>query len=122
MPAVQIDELRLPELGFLKIDVEGNEASVLDGASDTLRRLRPTVFIEHEISHSGSQFGDVFERLKTLDYEGFYLHATGLRHLSFFNPRHDQAIGTDKAAATYVSNFVFLPRNLRVVGLNQFDG
>ncbi|BCW88354.1 hypothetical protein sos41_14930 [Alphaproteobacteria bacterium SO-S41] len=36
----------MPALDFIKIDVEGYELSVLDGARDTLKRFRPAVFIE----------------------------------------------------------------------------
>ena len=36
----------LGRLGFIKIDVEGHETEVLDGAAATLARDRPTVFLE----------------------------------------------------------------------------
>lgn len=36
----------LPRVDFIKIDVEGHETEVLDGARETLMRDRPTVFVE----------------------------------------------------------------------------
>jgi len=41
-----VQELGLDRLDFMKIDVEGFEIDVLDGASETLSRFRPTVFLE----------------------------------------------------------------------------
>jgi FkbM family methyltransferase len=41
-----LDEFEFPECGFLKIDVEGHELQVLEGAESTLRRTRPRILIE----------------------------------------------------------------------------
>lgn len=110
VPVTTLDALALPELGFLKIDVEGHEPAVLDGGAATIRRCRPTIMVEHERSHSGAAFGDVFERLRALDYEGVFLLRGRLLPLSAFDPDIHQGQGTRKAAGTYVSNFYFLPR------------
>ncbi|MBR0673033.1 FkbM family methyltransferase [Neoroseomonas soli] len=45
-PMTSIDALGLQRLDFLKIDVEGNHLPVLEGARETLARLRPPVWIE----------------------------------------------------------------------------
>ena len=110
VPAVTLDSLRLNALGFLKIDVEGHEPAVLDGGAETLRRCRPTIMIEHEVSHAGDAFGDVFARLATLEYEGCFFLRGALQHLSTFDPVRHQGPGTRKSDGTYVSNFFFLPR------------
>jgi FkbM family methyltransferase len=41
-----LDEFDFPECVFLKIDVEGHELQVLEGAEKTLRRTRPRMLIE----------------------------------------------------------------------------
>jgi FkbM family methyltransferase len=50
VPVRRLDELvvqhELHRLDFIKIDVEGHETEVLDGAAETLARFRPTVFLE----------------------------------------------------------------------------
>jgi FkbM family methyltransferase len=46
---ITIDGLHLPRLDVLKIDVEGMEPDVLDGAATTIRALRPVIYAEHNI-------------------------------------------------------------------------
>ena len=44
---VTLDSFELPRVDIMKIDVEGMEADVLQGAAETLRRCRPILFVEH---------------------------------------------------------------------------
>lgn len=46
VPVETIDSWHLPSLGFLKLDVEGSEPAVLEGARDTLARCKPVVLFE----------------------------------------------------------------------------
>jgi len=48
VPLKRLDEYRLEQLDFLKVDVEGYERFVLEGALDTLTRCRPVVIIEQK--------------------------------------------------------------------------
>lgn len=41
-----LDEFEFPDCVFLKVDVEGHELQVLEGAENTLRRTRPRILIE----------------------------------------------------------------------------
>lgn len=43
---VTLDSMNFADVGFIKIDVEGHELSVLKGAEATISRCRPDVFIE----------------------------------------------------------------------------
>ncbi len=43
----RIDSLRLERLDFLKIDVEGMELAVLNGALETIKRCKPLIMAEH---------------------------------------------------------------------------
>jgi FkbM family methyltransferase len=53
---ITIDSLELPELGFLKLDVEGHEARALFGAKETILKYKPTILIEHK-PHLSKRYG-----------------------------------------------------------------
>jgi FkbM family methyltransferase len=46
-PLLSLDSLELPRVDFIKIDVEGMEVEVLQGAMHTLKRCKPMMLIEH---------------------------------------------------------------------------
>lgn len=52
VPSIRVDDLALTRLDILKIDVEGMEPDVLDGAAATIARCRPIVFAERNICGS----------------------------------------------------------------------
>lgn len=45
-PVVALDQLELDRLDFLKIDVEGSQVAMLEGARETIARHRPMIWIE----------------------------------------------------------------------------
>jgi FkbM family methyltransferase len=47
-PVVTVDSLGLDRCGLLKVDVEGWEGAVLQGASETIRRCRPRLYVEND--------------------------------------------------------------------------
>ncbi len=78
---VTIDSLRLPRVDLIKLDVEGMEIEVLEGARETLGRCRPAMFIEHQ--HVGR------ERLwPLLDALGYAMADNGRDFLAI--PREDR--------------------------------
>ena len=46
-----LDSFDLPGLDFMKIDVEGAEGLVLQGAEQTIRKYRPVIFFEHNYQY-----------------------------------------------------------------------
>lgn len=46
MPMITMDSLGIRELDFIKIDVDGSEARLLQGAEGTIMRLQPVIQIE----------------------------------------------------------------------------
>lgn len=48
VPVATIDSYHFPNVGFIKIDVEGFELEVLKGAVDTITRCRPILYIEDD--------------------------------------------------------------------------
>jgi hypothetical protein len=47
MEMITLDSLNLPGLDFMKIDVEGAEGLVIQGAAETIKKYKPIIFFEH---------------------------------------------------------------------------
>jgi FkbM family methyltransferase len=61
----RLDSLELPGVDFIKIDVEGYEGLVLDGARELIRRHHPTVFLElHPQLLSSHTHGEIIQFLQ----------------------------------------------------------
>lgn len=107
-----LDSFRLPDVGFLKIDVEGHELAVLRGADQTIATSRPVVFIECEARHAHGAPGNVIELMR--DHHGYkraaFVRRWKIVDLGEFDLQRDQlGILPDFANPDYVSNFVFWP-------------
>jgi FkbM family methyltransferase len=63
---IALDEAGLPAPALIKIDVEGAESMVLEGARETLRRARPVVFVA---LHSAAQKRLCAELLRAARYD-----------------------------------------------------
>ncbi|WP_431235204.1 FkbM family methyltransferase [Mycolicibacterium psychrotolerans] len=111
--ATSIDDffpsLNFESLDFLKIDVEGHESKVLQGASETIKRFRPVILCESENRHLRSQ-GDSVERIITwvqesFDYNCFYYRERQLRAFS------TEIVPQDRVAKvpSYIYNWIFIP-------------
>lgn len=108
-----LDSFGLGPVGLLKIDVEGHELKVLDGARTTLQRFHPTVLIEVEERHSRGGIARVREMLEGLGYEGYFLDGHRMRPIAEFDPAHDQnetALARSVKVGRYINNFIYLER------------
>lgn len=77
-----LDEQKLPPVGFIKIDVEGHERAVLEGANRILKEQRPRLLIEIEEQHAGEECQKTFEFLRSLQYQPSYLEGNQFKKLT----------------------------------------
>jgi FkbM family methyltransferase len=66
-----VDELHLGKVSALKLDVDGNEYSVLKGAERTLSKFHPVIFMELApyLFHDKSDFDNLIALLKSQNYK-----------------------------------------------------
>ena len=77
---VTIDSLKLNDVGFIKVDVEGVELDVLVGAADTILEYKPTCMVEVYEKFNKYPVETTFEFFFTRGYRCFYNHrAEGLK-------------------------------------------
>ena len=89
-----VDELRLERLDWLKVD-DASGAAVLEGAADTLWRLRPGLFIA---AADEAMLGTLAELAKTFSYRCWRLE-TALFNTANFNRRDTDIFAGGKALA-----------------------
>jgi FkbM family methyltransferase len=118
---IRLDDLDLPELDLLKVDVEGHELDAIRGASEVLRRCRPTLVIELEQRFHEQPLAEVFEEIEALGYRGAFRDGRQWRPTKEFDVERWQTAWEDDVAAAgyfgsarfrsrYRNNFVFRPR------------
>ena len=115
VPMRRLDEYEFRAVGFIKIDVEGHEAAVLQGASGTIESSRPNVMIEVEEQHCAGAFDDVSGYFAARAYDGFFLLDGVVMPLSKFDIRIHQHVaslnerGERRPGCNYINNFIFVP-------------
>ena len=116
VPVIPLDSLNLGNVTAIKLDAEGAEQEVLEGARHTLARCRPVLSIEIEERHRSGSTRDVPALLATLGYGGFFWHAGALHALARFDAARMQMASPDPAifaaSEPYIFSFYFLPVEL----------
>jgi FkbM family methyltransferase len=104
--SARLDDLTLQDIGFIKIDVEGFETEVLQGARETIRQSRPIIIVELEERYTKTPIETMLQRVLDLGYVGMFLAHGTLRSLEQFDPDAHHRV----ASHGYVANFVFFPK------------
>jgi FkbM family methyltransferase len=113
----RLDDVPLGDVGFIKIDVEGHEGAVLEGATATIERCRPNILVEAEERHSPGTIAAVGAFFAARRSSGVFVRHDELRPFHEFdlatmqNPRDFPEIGSvsHRGSHNYVNNFIFLP-------------
>jgi FkbM family methyltransferase len=125
-----LDEVYAGNVGFIKIDVEGHEHSVLQGAQRTIARCRPRVLVEAEERHGLGSVRRVQAFFRRLDYRGYFVFQRHLAPIERFDPARmqrsediaDYTFGVPRARfERYINNFLFLPPEEPGMTLTQLE-
>ena len=68
---LKLDEVNFNELSLIKIDVQGFETYVIEGAKETIQKHRPFIFVEIEeeqLEKYGFSEGDLIKQIEELNY------------------------------------------------------
>ncbi len=112
---VTLDSFALNKCNLIKIDVEGMEPQVLDGARTTIRKLRPIIFVETTMENAR----DVIQRLADFRYESWW-------HISAYYNANNFFKNPDNVFADIhpETNLICFPKeaNSRITGLEKVRG
>jgi FkbM family methyltransferase len=119
VPMDRLDDVYGGDVGFIKIDVEGHQQAVLDGAVATIRRCQPRMLVEAEERLSPGGLARAKAYFKPLGYRGYYVHDGRLEPVDQFSiarlqkpsnlPDLTAPLEQRKRFGQYLYNFIFLP-------------
>jgi len=103
----RLDDLGIANVGFIKVDVEGFEQEVLEGARQTLLRDRPNLLIEMEEKHTRASLSEMVSQVCAYGYRCYALrHGTLAPFGRIDIERHHR---NPPSRRDYIFNFIFLP-------------
>ena len=109
---VTLDEYfakREHKINAIKIDVEGHEFSVLQGARKILEQDAPLLVFECEQRHlSGTSVGEILAWLRAIGYDGWFIRCGKLLPISEFDIEQHQKRQGERFwdAPDYCNNFI----------------
>ena len=110
-----LDNKSHKNVGFIKIDVEGHEEAVINGARNLIKMNKPTLLIEIEQQHIKKPIKEIFYQIIEFGYCGFFLINGNLIDIHKFdlgnNQSNDPKKSTNNKMSKYINNFIFLPKN-----------
>jgi FkbM family methyltransferase len=104
---ITLDSLGLDDLRHMKVDAEGYEQEVLEGARETLARCRPVLSLELEERHRPGATRDVPALLAALGYETRFWLDGAMRPLAAFDAATMQLASPDPAVFGASDPYVF---------------
>ena len=119
VPTDRLDNVYRGNAGFMKIDVEGHEQAVLDGAIETVRRCRPRLLVEIDERLSPGGLERARGYFTRLGYRGFFVHEGHIKPVERFSidrmqhpanlPDLTAPLQARQRFGRYIYNFIFLP-------------
>lgn len=118
VPLARLDDVVREHVDFVKVDVEGHELSVLNGAVGLVERCQPVFLVEAEDRHRAEATRSVFDFFREKSYRGYFLHDDGVISIDYFDAAELQDAdallpnGGRKPGQSYVNNFFFFPQHM----------
>jgi len=111
---VRLDDLTADAVGFVKIDAEGHELEVLQGALRTIERDKPAFVIEAEERFNKGAVARLSGQLAAFGYRGYFMFRDELCDLRRFDAATNQDLrlltgGRRRDYRDYINNFIFWP-------------
>jgi len=98
----KLDDIKIDKkIGFIKIDVEGHELEVIEGAKNTIINDMPILLIEIEKRHTKKPVEKSIAHIKKIGYECFFLKK---KELILVDKLQDKQLE---------NNYYFLPKNFK---------
>ena len=72
-------------IGFIKIDVEGHEENVLNGAIEIIKKNKPVLLVEIEEKHTKRNVNESINFINSLGYKSYYLSGSKLENTEKLN-------------------------------------
>jgi FkbM family methyltransferase len=130
VPLTRLDSVVRDNVKFVKIDVEGHELKVLEGAIAVLEQSHPIFLVEAEERHRAGAVTSIFRFFREHGYQGLFLKGDSVLGAEAFDAALLQskdslrADGSRTPGRHYVNNFFFFPppfdgRPLLLAGLQS---
>ena len=100
-----LDEYNFLDVNFIKIDVEGHEHEVIEGAKETIKKCKPTMVIEMEEKHNKIPIEDQISSVEKLGYRCYVLINNKIVNINEINLDKFHHNPTNKDS--YLFNFIF---------------
>ena len=101
VPVIPLDSIALPALRLLKVDVEGMEVSVLEGARNLILRHRPILYVENDRRENSAR---LISLITELGYD-LWWHQPAL-----FSPNNHAGVADNIFGSIISINLLCLPR------------
>ena len=84
-------------IGFIKIDVEGHEKNVLQGAKNLIKKNKPNLLVEIEERHSQLKVEDTINFINNLGYKSYFFDGTDIKSTQIIKSFNS------------IRNYIFIP-------------
>lgn len=116
----KLDDIYAGDPGFIKIDTEGHEEAVLEGARKTIARSRPCLLVEIVDYLAPGGAARIANYFRQLGYVGYFIYRRQILSIEAFDPAVMQAkenepdltapLAKRERFPLFAYNFLFFPR------------